>query len=267
MFLKNANLHIHSWYSDGIYSPKIIIKAAKKRGIDVLAITDHNEIRGTLEAFDLATENDIVVILGVELFFKLNGKISELLVYFRRKEDILAFFEEFRAEKFIPEFNSINDLLKSVKDHDGLAIAPHPYAHKGLAGHGVFGEYNGVEVINSFTNHRESQASRQMAEKYGYHQFGAADMHIYLWSLRTAYTILESEKEITTDSIWKNLKGEVETINFIPQGREIPLALRLIQEFSCFFRVIIFLVKQDFNFIRIHDFKKFQKKDERFSHV
>jgi hypothetical protein len=267
MNLKNANLHVHSWYSDGIYSPKIILKAAKKRGIGVIAITDHNEIRGSLEAFDLAAEMDLIVILGVELFFKVDGKLTEMLAYFREKEDIISFFNVFRAKEFDPKFKNIDELLALITAHDGLAIAPHPYAHKGVAGHGVFGKYNGVEVINSFTNHRETEASRQMAEKYGYHQFGAADMHIYLWSLKTAFTILESEKEITIGSIWDNLRGETETINFIPQGKTLPYFLRLIQEISCFFRVIIFLVKQDYNFIRIHDFKKFQKKDERFSHV
>ena len=45
------DLHIHSKYSyNGILEPKDILKIAIKRGSDGIAITDHNTVKGALEA-------------------------------------------------------------------------------------------------------------------------------------------------------------------------------------------------------------------------
>jgi len=45
------DLHIHSKYSyDGILEPRDIVKIAIKRGLDGIAITDHNTVKGALEA-------------------------------------------------------------------------------------------------------------------------------------------------------------------------------------------------------------------------
>src|SRR2546428_11358999 len=48
-----ADLHVHSVWSDGAQSPKAIVIAAAGRVV-VLAITDHDEIRGALEARQVA---------------------------------------------------------------------------------------------------------------------------------------------------------------------------------------------------------------------
>ena len=46
-----TDLHIHSKYSyDGILEPKDIVKIAIKKGLDGIAITDHNTVKGALEA-------------------------------------------------------------------------------------------------------------------------------------------------------------------------------------------------------------------------
>jgi len=62
-----VDLHIHSYYSDGTMSPREIIDSAKKAGVGIIAITDHNEIDGSIELLNMATQNDIVCIAGVEL--------------------------------------------------------------------------------------------------------------------------------------------------------------------------------------------------------
>ena len=50
-----ADLHIHTIYSyDGTASIPAVLECAKQVGLDVIAITDHDEIRGALKAFDLA---------------------------------------------------------------------------------------------------------------------------------------------------------------------------------------------------------------------
>ena len=47
--LGRADLHVHSWWSDGAQSPEDLVRAAAGR-VDVLAITDHDEIAGALQA-------------------------------------------------------------------------------------------------------------------------------------------------------------------------------------------------------------------------
>ena len=44
-----TDLHVHSWWSDGAQSPEDLVRAAAGR-VDVLAITDHDEIAGALQA-------------------------------------------------------------------------------------------------------------------------------------------------------------------------------------------------------------------------
>ena len=39
-----VDLHTHSYYSDGTMSPREIIEEAKRKNIEVIAITDHDEI-------------------------------------------------------------------------------------------------------------------------------------------------------------------------------------------------------------------------------
>ena len=43
--LGRADLHVHSHWSDGAQSPELVVRAAAGR-VDVLAITDHDEIQG-----------------------------------------------------------------------------------------------------------------------------------------------------------------------------------------------------------------------------
>ena len=61
------DLHIHSRYSsDGVLDPEEIIEIARRRGLDGIAITDHNTVRGGLEAKRHETE-DFTVIAGAEV--------------------------------------------------------------------------------------------------------------------------------------------------------------------------------------------------------
>jgi len=47
--MKNTDLHTHSYYSDGMISPVQLVRLAKKRGIENLALTDHNSVKGVNE--------------------------------------------------------------------------------------------------------------------------------------------------------------------------------------------------------------------------
>jgi len=65
------DLHIHTSYSDGIFSPFQIIDIAKKNKLDTISITDHDTIEAyTDEVIKYAKEKNINLISGIELSTK-----------------------------------------------------------------------------------------------------------------------------------------------------------------------------------------------------
>jgi len=63
----SIDLHTHSTYSDGVLSPADLVRRAVSRGVDLLALTDHDDTGGVAEAQDAASDLDIVVVPGVEI--------------------------------------------------------------------------------------------------------------------------------------------------------------------------------------------------------
>ena len=61
------DLHCHSTHSDGLLSPADVVRRAASRGVDVLALTDHDEVCGLAEARAAAEELAIRLIDGAEL--------------------------------------------------------------------------------------------------------------------------------------------------------------------------------------------------------
>jgi hypothetical protein len=61
------DLHSHSTSSDGVLSPRQLVDRAADHGVDFLAITDHDEMRGLIEARATAAERGIELVSGVEV--------------------------------------------------------------------------------------------------------------------------------------------------------------------------------------------------------
>lgn len=61
------DLHCHSNISDGVLSPKELVAHAAHRGVQVLALTDHDDVSGLVEARSAALQHDIIFINGVEI--------------------------------------------------------------------------------------------------------------------------------------------------------------------------------------------------------
>ena len=80
------DMHVHTLHSPkcGWMRPESLVENAKKKGLDGLAITDHNTIEGAQEVFDIVREEQI------ELFIIIGEEIStdrgEVLAYFINRE-------------------------------------------------------------------------------------------------------------------------------------------------------------------------------------
>jgi predicted metal-dependent phosphoesterase TrpH len=62
-----VDLHTHSTYSDGSDSPAEIVSAAAAAGLEAVALTDHDNLNGILEAAAAADASEVELIPGVEL--------------------------------------------------------------------------------------------------------------------------------------------------------------------------------------------------------
>lgn len=171
-----ADLHIHTIYSyDGTASVPAVLAHAKQVGLHVIAITDHDEIKGSLQAFDLAPEFGVAVIPGIEIT--------------TAEGDLLALFV---TETIEPGLSLIETIIR-VGEIGGICIAPHPMAKgmgmKSLSRQSIMQALRhpdasriliGIETYNATALDRESNHHAQAlaAEFPGIAQVGNSDAHI-----------------------------------------------------------------------------------------
>lgn len=105
-----VDLHTHTDRSpDAAISPAVLVERAFERGLDRIAITDHGEIEGALEARGLAPE---LVIVGEEVKCACG---TELIGLFLRER--------------IPEGLALDEVVERIRGQEGVIYAPHPYAY------------------------------------------------------------------------------------------------------------------------------------------
>ncbi|MFC1567184.1 PHP domain-containing protein [bacterium] len=64
---KYIDLHLHSYYSDGIFSPEKVVRFAKSNNLSAISLTDHDTIHGIEKFIDEGAKHDIEIIPGIEL--------------------------------------------------------------------------------------------------------------------------------------------------------------------------------------------------------
>jgi len=87
-----ADLHMHTTASDGVHSPRDVVRMAKDAGLAAIAVTDHDTLGGLAEAREEGEKLGILVVPGVEISTSLAGRDIHVLGYFVDERD-----ETFRA--------------------------------------------------------------------------------------------------------------------------------------------------------------------------
>jgi len=118
-----VDLHIHTTYSDGTCTPEEIIELAHKEGIQVLAITDHDEVGGLERAIKAAEKYGIKVIPGIECGADFSSGNCHILGYNIdvNNEGIKAYSEERQRErnlKITKMVEKLNNLGMSITFED-----------------------------------------------------------------------------------------------------------------------------------------------------
>jgi predicted metal-dependent phosphoesterase TrpH len=112
---KTADLHIHSYYSDGTMTPEEILEEALKNNVGILAITDHDTVTGLQPAYQFIKNQKIEIDLipGIELNTDYGDDEVHILGYFIdfQNKNLIQRLSEIRnqryerAEKIIAKLN------------------------------------------------------------------------------------------------------------------------------------------------------------------
>jgi PHP domain-containing protein/glycosyl transferase family 4 len=110
----DVDLHMHTEHSHDCETPvEVLLAAASEAGLGAIAVTDHNEISGALEARERARElgpRAPKVIVGEEVKTASQGEVIGLFI-----------------EEKIPRGMSLRETVAEIKRQGGLVYVPHPF--------------------------------------------------------------------------------------------------------------------------------------------
>lgn len=133
-----CDLHTHSHYSDGTFSPGEIIAEAAAQGLSAVALTDHNTVAGLPEFMAAARGSGLLAIPGVEISTGYRGKELHILGLFLpmdRLAKISPFLNEILRRKEESNRRLVHALNRAgyAIDYDALLEA-HPTGNLNRAG-------------------------------------------------------------------------------------------------------------------------------------
>lgn len=138
-----VELHSHTHYSrgakifyDAIDSPETMVRAAAKKGIGAIAITDHNLIKGALKARSLGTKHGIIVLVGEEITTE-SGHLLGIGI-----------------EERVDPGMTVAETVEKIHDQGGIAVSPHPFdiKHEGIGRECT--KCDAAEIFNSLNLER-----------------------------------------------------------------------------------------------------------------
>jgi predicted metal-dependent phosphoesterase TrpH len=208
------DFHIHSKYSfDCFLEPASIVAIARAKGIDGLAIADHDTMAGVAEFKRLAP--DLYIIAGQEIS--------------TREGDVLGIFlkEEIKA------CADADEAIRAIRQQGGLAILAHPFKWPHLKRSEDFlRKFDAIEVFNARNNipvpYYENRQARRAMQKFGLAHVAGSDVHEG-FEMGHALTIFDFSKIEANDAKIKKAILE-KRLEF--KGREVSLGLEVISHFT-----------------------------------
>lgn len=115
-----ADLHVHSSYSDGNMSVIEIAEYAKSKKIDVVAITDHDNLKSSEDISRLNSE--VLLLVGVELSTYYNNENIHILGYFYNNKITTKEIQEYLNKLRINRDKRINEIIDKLKKFYNINI-------------------------------------------------------------------------------------------------------------------------------------------------
>ena len=200
------DLHIHSQYSeDATGSPKDIIKILQKKGLQGMAIADHNTVEGGLKALKVKPK-EFIVIPGVEI----STKDGHMLA--------------FNVTENIKRHLSVEETVEKIIDAGGLPVVPHLF--RNMSGikkeklRNIRTKISAIEVFNSCSLPQTNLKTAKIAKEYGLGGTGGSDAHDPIYA-GYAYTTVD-----TTDINIDSILSEINKKKTWGEGITMPLEYR-----------------------------------------
>jgi predicted metal-dependent phosphoesterase TrpH len=200
------DFHIHSCYSDdAIGTPEDIIQALQRRGLQGMALTDHNRLEGSLKASAIAPKG-FIAIPSMEVTTA-DGHLLALNV-----------------TTTIPPGLSIEETVERVIDAGGIPIVPH--LHRLLSGikksnlDKIRGKLFAIEVFNGCSTPKTNLKVAKTARALNLGGTGGSDSHDPMYA-GYAYTVVD-----TTDVRLDTILSELQKKKTWGEGVVMPLAYR-----------------------------------------
>ena len=151
--------HFHTRCSyDSNITPEAVVEFAVAEGINILAPTDHNTIRGSLEVRERAEKHGIRTIVGAE--------------YLSEYGDIIGLFLEREVVS-----RQARGIIAEIKGQGGLAILPHPSRSRGFD-ESLLRTFDGIEIFNARTSAELNAYAATLAERLQLPGFVGSDAHL-----------------------------------------------------------------------------------------
>ena len=188
------DLHMHTCYSRcSNLRPDLLLKIAKKKGLDGVAITDHMEMKGALEVKKLNKDKDFEVIIGEEV----STDCGDVLVYHaNEKITKIDFFE----------------VLDEVRKQGALISIAHPFRTTLINNHkfrlplsDVKEKVDAIECFNARTLPGDNKKAIEQADKLKIAATAGSDTHFF-FEVGTGYTMFDGD--LRTALRKKNTKVE-----------------------------------------------------------
>jgi glycosyltransferase involved in cell wall biosynthesis len=162
----DVDLHMHTDHSHDCVTPvEVLLATAKARGLGAIAVTDHNEISGALEAREKAS--GIKVIVGEEVKTADQGEVIGLFL-----------------EELIPRGLTLEQTIAEIKRQGGVVYVPHPFDRMHAVPDyehllGVLDDVDAIEVFNPRVAIQAfNEEAARFAAKYRIPAGAGSDAHV-----------------------------------------------------------------------------------------
>lgn len=144
-----VDLHMHTSASaDCLSDPARVVRRARALGLDRIAITDHDQIRGALEAHELDPER---VIVGEEV------RTAEGL-------DLIGLY----LDRRIPPGGAFREVADAIREQGGVVYLPHPFdARRGTDEAFLEGVADCIDAVEGFNARIHDPAANERAVRWG----------------------------------------------------------------------------------------------------
>jgi glycosyltransferase involved in cell wall biosynthesis len=164
--LIDVDLHMHTDHSSDCATPvEVLLAEAQQRGLGAIAVTDHNEISGALEA--RAKAHGIQVIVGEEVKTAEQGEVIGLFI-----------------EEKIPRGMTLQETIAEIRRQGGLVYVPHPFDRMHSVPDyehllDIIDDVDAIEIFNPrVAIHEFNEEAVRFAAKYRIPAGAGSDAHV-----------------------------------------------------------------------------------------